>query len=1517
MTDLFCKSYAKQGILRNPSRYYTSGLTTLSVILTTALTSIPHDSSAQGFPNVARTPGELLAGPIAPEQGRTAIVAWHGERIVSVPEPPGSQPGADVDMRIVDISDIDLMTDWTDDSHIQVTHIPAGTGGFNSHGYFKSGPYLYVGGHCLSGDLSECDGSDNQYRDSFVINGTGPTFANSNLSRASMQDDNGLAIGTYSRSGAQSPWGVRMWWSYGDVEGDAWLGVRRDPNDYLHDWTNGGAPTGPALQSTWDHLSDTGVIGFPFIMGNILIYASDQTGTGVATYDISDPTNPVLLDVLKEENPGGYWPEIYGSYIFFPRRNNEGGPGSQSGFMVVDYSDPTDLRVIADRNLEGSNQYVTFQDEYAFMNNYKIDMRTFEPVLELDMSIREPEGIDLDASQFALPVGNLVITGGYGTSGPGLAVWAHQAEPDTRSPYVLYHVPSTDQANYSTLCPITMSIPETLKTETIINGVSLIVQPIGGSPIPIYHAFGQNKLLTITPQEPFLENTTYEVILTSDIEDAAGNPLEPYTFRFSTGGSVSGGNQPPAITNLSITPSPAAPGTELLFSWSASDNDGDAMEYRVDFGDGSAPTDWITLTSLNHTYVSEGHFQATVQVRDALGSVSARSQKVTVITPLADHGATHSNILTQDASSGIIYTCNPDNDSVSAINPSNEDLIWEAQTGKDPRSIALVNSSTLWVANRDADTISIIDTANGNVTQTIELEYGSAPVALCPLPNGQQILVSCEGDGTVRRHNLSTTLEDDRVEVGPWPRAITVTGDSSRALVTRFISPKYHGEVYDIDLSGTMSLTRTIQLAKDRSEDGSASGRGIPNYLADIRISPDGGYAWVVGKKDNTTRGTFFSPNLPLGQDNTVRAILALIDLNTNQEDEDYRLDIDNSDSPTGIEFSPLGDYAFISLQGNNRVAVIDLLDFVDPNEAGTVETRWNTQFAPQGILIDDSNQTLYVTNLMSRSVSSIDISTFLDTGSANISSIHIESIEQDQMHPTVKLGKEIFYNASDIRMSAEGYISCATCHVDGMHDGRTYDFTNRGEGFRNTTDLRGRSGTWHGNVHWTANFDEIHDFENDIRESFGGEGFLTDEQYVSVFDTLGSPKAGLNHDLDALAAYVTSLGTSTLPRSPHRNSDGTLTEAALRGQNIFMTNNCMSCHDPENDYTDRLQHDVGTLKASSGSRLGQALTSIDTPTLLGLHASAPYLHDGSAETLEEVFQFAGGELVQAELASIDSNANAADVNWNPMKEWHNSEFIQFDGNGSITFNNITSSISGSGYIKLRYNAGYGGIDITVTANGNTINDVLPQTPNDPGWNPNEWRYHTVEVDYQAGSNSISIERDASGGNFKLDEVLFTTPEHLALANAHARNFSEQDLADLVAYLNSLDNQDAALPAIQLERNGETIDLTSGDEVQITPSRATSSLVYTLVNSGSGPLNFGQFYLFPEIESGFWIEEQPSPTLLPGQSTQLIINYNESSIEQSTTISVWTDAEESYLLQWILTLLEGETSSVPEALLIY
>ena len=66
--------------------------------------------------------------------------------------------------------------------------------------------------------------------------------------------------------------------------------------------------------------------------------------------------------------------------------------------------------------------------------------------------------------------------------------------------------------------------------------------------------------------------------------------------------------------------------------------------------------------------------------------------------------------------------------------------------------------------------------------------------------------------------------------------------------------------------------------------------------------------------------------------------------------------------------------------------------------------------------------------------------------------------------------------------------MSCASCHNDGGHDGRIWDLTGMGEGLRNTVTLRGRAGA-QGFLHWTANFDEVQDFEGQIRALAGGTG--------------------------------------------------------------------------------------------------------------------------------------------------------------------------------------------------------------------------------------------------------------------------------------------------------------------------------------------------------------------------------------------------------------------------------------------
>ncbi len=200
--------------------------------------------------------------------------------------------------------------------------------------------------------------------------------------------------------------------------------------------------------------------------------------------------------------------------------------------------------------------------------------------------------------------------------------------------------------------------------------------------------------------------------------------------------------------------------------------------------------------------------------------------------------------------------------------------------------------------------------------------------------------------------------------------------------------------------------------------------------------------------------------------------------------------------------------------------------------------------------------------------------------------------------------GKQLFYDARDTRLAREGYMSCASCHNDGGGDGRVWDLTGMGEGLRNTVSLRGKGGMAHGFLHWSANFDEVQDFEGQIRVLAGGTGLMSDALFNqgTRSQPLGDPKAGLSADLDAMAAYLTSL--DTFAPSPHRNADGSADGRRDGRPRIFQTQGCAQCHGGSNFSASGAAtlRDVGTIRQpGSGKRLGGALTGIDPPTLRGV----------------------------------------------------------------------------------------------------------------------------------------------------------------------------------------------------------------------------------------------------------------------------------------------------------------------------
>lgn len=178
--------------------------------------------------------------------------------------------------------------------------------------------------------------------------------------------------------------------------------------------------------------------------------------------------------------------------------------------------------------------------------------------------------------------------------------------------------------------------------------------------------------------------------------------------------------------------------------------------------------------------------------------------------------------------------------------------------------------------------------------------------------------------------------------------------------------------------------------------------------------------------------------------------------------------------------------------------------------------------------------------------------------------------------------GRRLFFSASQLSMSADGSgISCETCHFEGGSDGMTWLFEDMA---RQTPSLAGKVSTTLP-ITWT-----------------GSVATVIDEIHATTQDRMGG--AGLS-DADA-RAVATFVDSTRLPKRPQG-------DAARRanGEKIFRRADvgCATCHSGD------------TLSDGDNHAVFGFERPTNTPTLRGIGASAPYLHDGTAHTLRAVLE--------------------------------------------------------------------------------------------------------------------------------------------------------------------------------------------------------------------------------------------------------------------------------------------------------
>ncbi len=682
------------------------------------------------------------------------------------------------------------------------------------------------------------------------------------------------------------------------------------------------------------------------------------------------------------------------------------------------------------------------------------------------------------------------------------------------------------------------------------------------------------------------------------------------------------GLNPPVVEPVAA---PVSSGLSVDYTASAS-GDG-TLAYQWSFGDGTLDTAFSASAQVSHAFAGPGVYVATLAVRNQEGAIVTSQFLQAIAGPSVAGAARASSAVVEEPRGSLgarVWVVNIDNDSVSVFDRATATKVAEISVGTQPRSVAVAPDGRIWVSNKAASSLSIIDPTTLAVVQTVALPRASQPFGVVLGADGFAY-VALEGVGRVLKLDNAGAVVAS-LDVGSSPRHLALTAAGDRLLVSRFITPlqpgevtavvetnvagvKQGGEVLLVD-TGALTLTRSIVLQHSDKPDTTVSGRGVPNYLGAPAISPDGASAWVPSKQDNIQRGSLRSGQ-NLDFQNTVRAISSRIDLATQAEDYAARVDHDNAGVASAAAYHPSGAYLFVALETSRQVAVVDAY--------GKRELfRLDVGLAPQGLAVAADGRSLYVHNALARTLGVYDLSSLVDRGARTLPLVaELGSVALEKLSPQVLRGKQLFYDARDTRLARDAYLSCASCHNDGGQDGRVWDFTGVGEGLRNTIGLRGHAGA-QGRLHWTGNFDEVQDFEGQIRNLAQGTGLMSDALFNvgTRSQPLGDPKAGLSEDLDALAAYLASL--SVADASPYRTATGAMTAAATAGRSVFASQ-CVVCHGGT-DFTDSAAlavRNIGTLRATSGTRLGATLTGLDTPSLRGVWATAPYLHDGSAASLD------------------------------------------------------------------------------------------------------------------------------------------------------------------------------------------------------------------------------------------------------------------------------------------------------------
>jgi YVTN family beta-propeller protein len=531
---------------------------------------------------------------------------------------------------------------------------------------------------------------------------------------------------------------------------------------------------------------------------------------------------------------------------------------------------------------------------------------------------------------------------------------------------------------------------------------------------------------------------------------------------------------------------------------------------------------------------------------------------------------------------------NADNGTVSFVDLKTRKVLKEVAVGDKPEGVTWIGASNVAaVTVYREDRVVFVD-ASAGVLATLAVP--NEPYGIVATKDGSRAYVTHEYIGKVTEIDLAQRKVVRAMDAGSMVRGIALSPDEKRLYVTEFYS-------------GVLSA---IDLEKGKVVD-SWKGHSTDNLARNVVVHPRRPKAYLSHIRSKITvidgTGSIF-PQL---------SICDLVPPTKERRRVSFGMDTYNGvyvvTNPWEAALSPDGKKLYTIYAGTDDMNVSTVIDddYREIERSGGPRSLGKN---PRAIRVSPDGKEVYVSNALDFTVTVHEADSMRLLGTIKVC--------DPPKSPEWVRGKVLF-NTAKYPLSSRRWVSCSSCHPDGHSDGRVW---RNPEGLRKTPAMMGLAHTHP--LHWSGDRDEVQDFEYTIRSKLMyGAGLLRESIKPKVgFKPveLEENLAGRSKDLDALAIYSNSFDFTL---SPHTPAPGKLSPEALRGKALFFdkTVGCASCHGGPY-YTDSSLkkpfnlHDVGTGKDDPGEKMGP---KYDTPTLLGVYRTAPYLHHGKAKTLLEV----------------------------------------------------------------------------------------------------------------------------------------------------------------------------------------------------------------------------------------------------------------------------------------------------------